>query len=104
MTQAQLSFDVPARARNTDPATSHEAAESLNAKHLSDLQALVLAWFRKYGPGTDEQLERHECFAKLAPSTARKRRSDLLEMGLLKDTGKRELNSRGRSMVVWGVA
>lgn len=75
------------------------AAESLS--NLSELQARVLAWFQRNGPATDEQLERDAEFASLAPSTARKRRSDLYEMGLLRDTGERAVNSRGRMMILW---
>jgi hypothetical protein len=101
--QTALDFDIPARARVGDPETSHEAADALNAHELSDLQAKVLAWFKSHKSGTDEQLERDPQFRDLAPSTARKRRSDLLEMGLIRDSGKRELNSRNRSMVVWEI-
>ena len=107
--QAELDFTapvviVPARARSTDPDTSHDAADSFSEHKLSELQGAVLAWFQKHRRGTDEQLENSTEFANLAPSTARKRRTDLAERGLIRDSGERAINSRNRKMVVWELA
>jgi len=38
---------------------------------------------------------------KISPSGARTRRSELVNLGLVQDTGKRKRMSTGRSAIVW---
>ena len=97
-------FDTKATARNTDPDTSHLAAASFTEERLTDIQRDVLAFFRTHGRATDEEIEdalkgKHPAF-----STLRKRRTDLVQRGLLRDTGERKVNRNNRKMIVWGLA
>ena len=93
----------PARARNTDPQTSHDAAASVTGqtetqRHLLELLAnepatdmdLIERWPAEWGPAT--------------PSGLRTRRSELTEAELVIDTGERRPSPSGRLCVVWGVA
>lgn len=91
----------PGMVRRDDPSTSIEAAEAV-APGLTKLQARVLAAFKDC-PMTDEQLERLPEFSGFAPSTIRKRRSELYQDGYLVNAGTAE-NSRGRAMIVWKIA
>jgi hypothetical protein len=88
------------RWRQNDWLSSRAAGEvqaaSLNALHLAVLDALD-----DFGPMTDEQIERLPQFQALAPSTARKRRSELYHRGKIKALHT-AVNSRGRLMQVWG--
>ncbi len=69
---------TPPMHRATDPQTSIDAAARIEPK-LSQLQADVLSAIRSAGERgmTDRELERLPWFADRAPSTIRKRRSDL---------------------------
>jgi hypothetical protein len=90
-----------ARARNTDPITSHEAAESVGEP--SETQAYVLRALRK--PRTDSQLiEAYNALARApraSESGIRTRRAELVAMGRVSDSGKREKTASGRWSIVW---
>jgi len=92
------------RARNTDPQTSHDAAESV--KNVTATQAAVLKILNR--PRTDPQLI--EAYRKLkkvplaSESGIRSRRAELVDKGLVEDTGKRATTSFGRQATVWGLA
>jgi len=71
-------------ARNSDPDTSWEAAESLG--NLSNLQEKVLKVLKQIGPATDEQI--HEFYewvhdTTVSPSTTRTRRRELQDKNLV---------------------
>lgn len=87
-----------ARARNPDPATSYAAADSVTRIRLS--QAHILGIIKDHGPITD-----NEIFArleiKLSPSGARTRRAELVDRGLVKDSGSRERLESGRMSILW---
>ena len=73
--------------RATDPATSRAAAASI-ALHLTELQGQVLDALRACPDGaTGAELERLPRFAHCAPSTVRKRLTDLHRLGLAQRTG-----------------
>lgn len=92
-------FNTPDMHRRADPQTSIDASERV-AKCKTDLQAEVLAAFRKHGAMTDGEMEALPQFADWKPSTARKRRGELRDLGLIQDTG--EVRKCGRSsMTVW---
>lgn len=90
------------RARSTDPATSHAAAQSVT--NATDLQRTVLELLKKHGPSTDMELaQRHadDTDEPASPSGLRTRRAELTEAGLVYDTNERRLSPSGRSCVVW---
>lgn len=75
-------FDSGARARATDPTTSHEAAQRVTNMRAS--QARVLAMFKLYGDLYDAQLiqylhdaERAAGMKPMSPSGVRSRRNEL---------------------------
>lgn len=84
-----------------DPHTSRDAAAVIARKRTA-LHAKVLLAFQAHGQMTDEDLERLPAFEGYGPSTIRKRRSELYQQGALVSYGDRA-NSRGRSMLVWGL-
>lgn len=85
-----------------DPSTSHEAAHGIN-QCKTKLHQRVLAAFQTFGAMTDGELEAIPEFASYGPSTLRKRRSELFQLGRLKVKAKRR-NGRGFNMVVWDLA
>lgn len=88
-------------ARTTDPETSHEAAQSVT--NITPLKQEILQ--RLMTPMTDADL-----FALLKTSSrlivtesgVRSRRSELVQAGLVKDTGARQKLNTGRNAIVWG--
>jgi hypothetical protein len=92
-----------ARARVTDPETSHEAAESVD--RVTETQEYILRALRR--PRADVELvEAYRSF-KRAPraseSGIRSRRAELVDRGLVVDTGRRVRLDSGRYAIVWGV-
>lgn len=75
--------------RGTDAIESQRASADVLPK-LSEIQRLVMQSFAQYGPLNDRELESLPCFKGLAPSTARKRRSELVQMGRLVKVGRRD--------------
>lgn len=69
----------------------------------STLHSQILAVVTAQGAIDDETLERLSAFATYAPSTVRKRRSELAKRGALVAVGTRP-NSRGRQMTLWDLA
>lgn len=76
-------------ARRSDPDTSRDAALQI-AEHLTELQARVLQAYRTYGAMSAKVLEQLPEFADLGFSTARKRCSEGVRDGWLRDTGRKE--------------
>lgn len=92
--------DPVAHARRNDPDTSHAAAASV--QHIRASQGEVLAVFRHGGPMTDEQA--YAVYSGLqSVSGFRTRRSELVALGKLADTGQRVVGLTGRKMIVWGM-
>ena len=98
-----------ARARTSDPDTSHAAAQSLTPETLRLSQAAVLDLLRGYPAGlTDQGLA--QAYGNGWPGPAqsdsglRTRRAELVRGGLVVDTGRRERLASGRQAVVWAVA
>lgn len=91
------------RSRATDPDTSVEAAESVSPR-IRELQQKVLR-FAEINPDgfTDRDLEQH--FLN-SGSTYRTRRSELTEMGMIRDSGERRTygaNGTGRRHIIWQI-
>ena len=78
--------------------TSFDAAVEI-APDITSLQARVyLALLKR--PSTDEELQE---LLNMNPSTERPRRVELVERGLVRDSGERRLTRAHRSAVVWEV-
>lgn len=96
--------DERARARSTDPETSHLAAESVRVR---ENQARVYQVLSALGPSTDEWLV--YCYPQYmsehpqSPSGIRTRRDELRRKGLVTWTGKRVRGRTNRLMRVWAV-
>lgn len=99
-----------ARARRTDPDTSHAAADSLKREVVRESQNALLRVMRRIGIATDVDIAREyesECRAGRAPeqspSGLRTRRKELCEMGFAFDTGRRVKLKSNRDAILWGV-
>ncbi len=92
---------TPARARWSDPVTSHEAARSVI--HIRESQRFILSILQDEGPLTDEEVfaavTRRE--RRISPSDCRTRRNELVKLGMVCDSGKRRRLPSGRWSVVW---
>ena len=93
--------DPVAHARRDDMDTSRDAAEEVTP-HIRELQIKVLEFAREHGAGfTDVDLNQH--FGTTS-STYRTRRSELVDKGLIEDTGDRvALGGRGRRHALWRI-
>lgn len=95
-----------ARARITDPETSHDAAASIPEVRITLTRQRVLALLHREGPMSDADL--WHAFASThgeraaSPSGLRTRRAELAAAGLVVDTGQRRQLPSGRYAVVWG--
>lgn len=89
---------IKINARSTDPETSWEAARSI--KHLRYSQRAILDVIRRYEPVSDEEIYRH-LLVPMSPSGARTRRKELVTMGLVRDSGRRDLTTTGRRTILW---
>jgi hypothetical protein len=88
-------------ARTTDPETSHEAAQSVT--NITPLKQEILQ--RLMTPMTDADLYETLVFGSnliVTESGVRSRRAELVQAGLVKDTGARQKLKTGRNAIVWG--
>lgn len=94
------------RARSTDPETSHAAAASVAARDLRESHRAI-ADLLEANPGglTDERLvdlylgSEREPYQ--SPSGIRTRRDELVQAGLVRDSGRKATLSTGRRGIVW---
>lgn len=77
--------------RTSDPQTAHDAADAI-AHKLSSLQQQVLTAFATFGDrgATGREAEGLPCFSACAPSTIRKRITELHRLGRLTEAGERD--------------
>lgn len=98
-----------AHARNTDPSTSHSAARSV--QNITATQQAIMKLLQ-IQPMTDQRLVEFYTaqirmgadardFPRASESGIRSRRAELVDAGLVKDSGAREKLESGRSAVVW---
>lgn len=87
-------------ARGTDPQTSWQAAQSIAPEDLRASQVQVLDILRRHGPLTDEEIYRF-VNGEQSVSGARTRRSELVDAGLVRDSGRRATTAAGRQTIVW---
>jgi hypothetical protein len=94
-----------AHARHSDPETSHEAAECVSP-HVQRMQRAVLefAGFAVSADGfTDVSMNR---YFQTTGSSYRSRRAELVEKGLIRDSGERHTygeNGKGRRHIIWQI-
>ena len=96
-----------ARARNTDPQTSHDAAESV--KRIEEQRRAIFALLDGT-PMCDERLIKlyeavwkYEGYPAPTPSGIRTRRHELVQRGLVEATGLKERMKTGGWGIVWRV-
>lgn len=99
--------DYGRHARTTDPLTSHEAAESSTYEHTSKTQLAIMAILR-YESMTDTEiinayrdLEDFGDVPRASDSGIRSRRAELVEAGLVSDSGEFRLTPANRKSIVW---
>lgn len=96
---------LEAKARKTDGTTSHKAAASV--ARMTRKRQDVMRAFRRYGSLTDEQLVQvyrtMDEVTEQSESGIRTRRSELVRMELIQDTGTKRRIRSGRLAVVWGL-
>lgn len=98
-----------ARARRTDPKTSHQAAASID--DLPKRERDVLDIFHLFtGPMTDENLVmKYDArtrspgagMRRQSPSGIRSRRAELVAQGFLRDSKRKGKTRSGRSAILW---
>jgi hypothetical protein len=95
-------WDPRTRARRTDPQTSHDAAESLDARYIRESQAAVRAFLLIHGPMTQSELcRRYDGEPAQSDSGLRTRLSELVQGGLARDTGEKTRLPSGRWAIIW---
>lgn len=89
------SFNEAGLARHSDPQTSHDAAESIDA---SLLERLVVDVLKKNGAMTSEQVAivLNMNLVSISP-----RFRPLATKGLIFDTGRKARNRSGKSAILW---
>jgi hypothetical protein len=107
--QRPLSYQ--AKARSTDPATSHQAAASVNTD--SHNHGRILGLLKTFRDGlTDEQLRDEWAIAAnrvmgwppISDSGLRSRRSELVRAGKVVDSGEKGRTAAGRACTIWKLA
>jgi hypothetical protein len=84
---------APPNTRTPDHETSEEAASRINA-HTPSLRDAVYKLIQSRGPMTAIEAEEMPCWAHLAPSTIRKRCSELFKMRFLIGLGAVDVQTR----------
>lgn len=91
-----------ARARRSDPITSHEAAASV--RKITETHTRLLDLLERRGAMTDEEISAAWTGSGLppaSPSGLRSRRAELVDRGLIADSGMTRLTASGRRTIVW---
>lgn len=96
-----MTTDADRRARRGDPWTSHAAAEQV--ERIRESQRAVLDVLADEGPMTDEQIATALAFAGvgMSPSGARTRRKELVDAGLVRDSGRTTFTRSNRQTIIW---
>lgn len=101
MTQFDLPLDGEARARNTDPATSHQAAAQVRGDDATRMEKLVFDCLNEAPHG----LTNHELVEAtgLTWNTVTPRIRPMVRKGLVMDSGERRPGPTGKRCIVWKV-
>lgn len=99
---------TPARARPSDPWTSHAAARSIEIVQLRASQQAVLECFKANGPMHHQRLivvyaeyKDWENWPRQSESGLRTRTKELVNAGLLQNTGEVVVLPSNRKSIVW---
>lgn len=97
-------FDQP-RARETDPHTSHDAAASVRGlrKKQADVYTILTASPVGLTDIGIDWVHHDRGYPPQSSSGLRTRRSELVALGLVRDSGRREQLPSGRQAIVWEV-
>lgn len=97
-----------ARARGTDPWTSHAAARSIEVEALRASQQAVLDCFASHGPMHHERLieiygaeYRERAWPPQSVSGLRTRTHELVEAGVVMNSGRVIRLASGRRSIIW---
>ena len=97
--EIQIAFDLASpRARNTDPASSHEAAQRQRRGRANSDGMIVLACVRTMPGATSAELA---AFYGLERHVVARRLPDLAERGLVKRGEIRKCRAHGTNAVTW---
>lgn len=92
-----------ARARSTDPRTSKAAAAKL--VNLGPVRDAIINALYTFGPQTDEGIaaifRKYAAFPRCSPSGLRSRRSELVAMRLVEDSGETGKTEMGNPAIIW---
>lgn len=106
VTRAARPLPKPA-ARRTDPGTSHAAAATVRGVTETREHILEVLAYLDQG-ATDEQIAevydqrvRAGAWRPVSPSGLRTRRAELVDLGMVRDSGRTRLTESGRRSVVW---
>lgn len=91
--------DDTARVRESDPVTSHEAADGNNVPRS---HMIVMRLLEMYGPSAQFEIERWADW--VSPSRIRSAFSELEALGKVKRTDQFRLTPSGRRAQVWSLA
>ena len=96
------------RARLTDRGTSHAAAKSV--RNQTATHARIVDVLERSGPATDEEIAGYYFhlgqlfdWPPVSPSGLRSRRAELVDLGVIVESGKSRTKS-GRSCTIWELA
>lgn len=90
------------RARRSDPITSHNAASG--GPGDSKLRQDIIRVLTAHGPLTDDEIRaRLQAEGSTLRSNPRRRRSELLQAGVVFDTGEKRLSDLGSFAIVWAI-
>lgn len=99
MNAAQLELDMRPRARATDPATAHTAAQLAEPKAGTN-RAIALHHLRQAGERGLTDFELAD-LTGLQQTSVGKRRGELRDAGLVVDTGRTRPAPSGAPAIVW---
>jgi hypothetical protein len=102
-------------ARRTDPETSRQAAESLDEDYLRISQQAILTLMTRWGAAglmdhdmikqyAQSHLRNPQMFPYQSESGLRTRRKELVDKGLVVDSGRRGVTRSGRKSIYWVIA
>lgn len=102
------SSDLPAmsaHARRTDPQTSHDAARSIRASRMVEVQDRILFLLHLHGGLTQDAViegYRMRWGSRDSDSSIRTRLSELCDAGKVRDSGiRKSLPKTGRTAILW---